>query len=151
MPSNEYTVGGKELARQLRELGAAAGPKLVRRAALQSLTPALRAARAAAPVGNPPYEGGKDPYPTRTYKGRLKTPGFAKRNVARKTLVRKDGKVIAMLGVRPEAFYAVQFIELGTSRIAKRPWLEPAFRSSIGAVDVAFRAKLKQFLDKAAR
>jgi len=56
-----------------------------------------------------------------------------------------------MLGVRPEAFYAIQFIELGTSKIPKRPWLEPAFRKSINDVDALFRQRLKLLLDKAAR
>jgi hypothetical protein len=55
-----------------------------------------------------------------------------------------------MLGVRPEAFYAVQFIELGTSKIPKRPWLEPAFRQSITAVDLRFQSEIKRLIDRAA-
>ena len=44
-----------------------------------------------------------------------------------------------MVGVRPEAFYAVSFIELGTSSIPKRPWLEPAFRASRGDINARMR------------
>lgn len=148
--ADDVARGYQEISRKLKQLKGAAGPRLVRKAASQSMRPAKKAAEAAAPVGNPPYNG-KDPYPTRTYKGRLKTPGFARRNVAIKSKTFRDGTVLAMLGVRPEAFYAVQFIELGTSAIPKRPWLEPAFRSSINEVDSLFRQKLKDLLDKAAK
>ena len=143
-------VGFKELSRQLDKLGdAVQAGKTLRRAALSSMLPALRAAQVAAPVGDPPYESG-DPYPVTSYTGRLRTPGFAKRNVARKAYVDNNG-VVVLLGVKPEAFYAVQFIELGTSKIPKRPWLRPSFRASIGAVDSRLRARLRDLLQKAVR
>lgn len=146
MPSD--IDGFKQLSRQLRELGAAPAGKVVRRAALSAMLPALREAQSRAPVGQPPYEG-KDPYPVRTYKGRLRTPGFAKRNVSRKAVLHDEGGVSVMLGVKPEAFYAIQFHEFGTSSIPRNPWLEPAFRASLPAVNARFRARLKQILDKA--
>ena len=141
-------IGFKELSRELDALGdAVQAGKTLRQAASQAMLPALRAAQRAAPVGTPPYEG-KDPYPVRSYKGNLRTPGFARRNVARKAYVDRDG-VVVLLGVRPEAFYAVQFIELGTSKIPKRPWLRPAFRSSVPAVDNRLRTRLRALLNKA--
>lgn len=124
---------------------------------MQGMLPALRNAQSNAPVGDPPYQVKGtdrfvDPYPVKTYKGRLRTPGFAKRNVARKAKLSKDRRTVTvMLGVRPEAFYAVQFIELGTSKIPKRPWLEPAFRRSIPELDSRFQERLKALIDKAAR
>jgi HK97 gp10 family phage protein len=124
---------------------------------MSAMLPALREAQQRAPVGNPPYTDKStgrqfDPYPTRTFKGRLKTPGFAKRSVARKSKLSRDGRTVnVMLGVKPEAFYAIQFIEFGTSRIPKNPWLEPAFRASIPAVDAKFQAELKKRIDKAAK
>jgi HK97 gp10 family phage protein len=72
---------------------------------------------------------GIDPHVT--YKGRVVTPGFAKRSlrvVAR--LDKKRGAAYALLGVRAEAFYAIQFVELGTSKMAAQPWLLPAFEQS---------------------
>jgi HK97 gp10 family phage protein len=93
-----------------------------------------------------------DPYPTKTYKGRLKTPGFVGRNMARKSLISRDKRtVVVMLAPRKEAFYAINFYEFGTSRNPPRPWLEPSFRSSIPQVDVRFRAQLKRLIDKAAK
>jgi HK97 gp10 family phage protein len=161
------TLGYKELSKQLAAMSDAVGGKALRSAAMSAMLPALRAAQKNAPVGNPPYSYGArrsvktrrtitartfDPYPVKTYKGRLRTPGFARRNVARKARISRDKRTVnVMLGVKPEAFYAVQFIELGTSRIPKQPWLEPAFRSSITEVDRRFRGQLKKLIDKAAR
>lgn len=149
------THGYRELSRQLKRMADAPRGKALRSAAMTAMLPALRAAQAAAPQGNPPYQyrgGSFDPYPIRTYKGNLRLPGFTSRSVARKSKLSRDkNHVRVLLGVKPEAFYATQFIELGTSRIPKRPWLEPSFRQSIGAVDSRFRFALKRLIDKAAK
>jgi HK97 gp10 family phage protein len=149
------THGYRELSRKLSAMGAAVGGKTLRSAAMSAMLPALRAAQAQAPKGEPPYQVGNrsvDPYPVKTHKGRLRTPGFASRNVSRKSRLSRDKRSVrVMLGVRPEAFYAIQFIELGTSRIPKRPWLEPAFRSSLPAVDSRLQSELKKRIDKAAK
>lgn len=149
------TRGYRELSRQLTAMGRAPGGKALRSAALSAMLPALREAQKSAPRGTPPYSvNGRsvDPYPVRTYKGTLRTPGFASRNVARKAKLSSGGRFVrVMLGVKPLAFYAVQFIELGTSKIPKRPWLEPSLRRSIPDVDKRFRLRLKALIDKAAR
>lgn len=149
-------TGYRQLSAQLSAMGKAVGGNTLRTAANRAMQEAKKTAQFVAPVGNPPYEvKGEnrtvDPYPVKSYTGRLRTPGFASRNVATKATLSKDRtSVRVMLGVRPEAFYAVQFIELGTSKIPKRPWLEPAFRRSIPAVDARFQAELKKLIDKAA-
>jgi len=67
----------------------------------------------------------------RTYKGRLVTPGFAKRSLkVVSTLDKRRGSASAILGVSSEAFYAIQFVELGTYKMAAKPWLRPAFNGS---------------------
>lgn len=151
------TFGYKELSAQLSEMGKSLGGAALRSAAMSAMLPALRAAQAAAPQGNPPYgpyaSKAKpfDPYPKKTYLGRRVAPGFASRNVARKSKLSSDKtKVLVMLGVYEEAFYAVQFIELGTSKIPKRPWLEPSFRASLPDIDSRFQERLKTLIDRAA-
>jgi HK97 gp10 family phage protein len=144
--------GFKELSRKLSKMGEAAGGKALRSAAMSSMLPAFKDAKANAPVGNPPFEGGKDPYPIKTYKGNLRVPGFAKRNVARKSRLSRDKrKANVYLGVKPEAFYAINFIEFGTATIAKRPWLEPSFRRSIPTVRARLSERLKKLIDKASK
>lgn len=149
-------LGFKDLSRQLSRLGAAAGGKALRNAANRSMLPALKAARTAAPVASPPYvydgHAPVDPYPRKTYKGRLVSPGFTARSVTRRSFLSRDRKTaVVILGVKPEAFYSLIFGEFGTSRQAAAPWLEPSFRSSIAAINNQFRRLLKANLDKAAR
>lgn len=150
--------GYRELSAQLNAMGAAAGGSALKSAAFASMKPAVAAAQALAPEANPPYgpyatrTTPLDPYPKKTYKGRMVTPGFAKRSVAiRAFLARTRDFVKVSLGVRREAFYAVQFIELGTSKIPKRPWLEPAFRGAIQAVDAQLQSRLRALIDRAAK
>lgn len=143
--------GARELSMRLSEMGQAAGGKALRSAVMGAALPALRAAQAAAPVGNPPYESG-DPYPKRTYKGRLVTPGFLRRSIRRVSRLSPDKTVATVsIGPRAEAFYGTQFIELGTSKIAKRPWLEPSFRASLPQINDRLRDRLKALIDKAAK
>lgn len=156
---SDSITGFAELTKQLSSMGQALGSRTLRSAALSAMLPAQKAARAAAPVGAPPYgpyplsrTTSLDPYPKKTYKGRLVTPGFTSRSVIRRAKLSTDKATARVaLGVKAEAFYALQFIELGTSTIPKRPWLEPSFRASIPAVNDALRAKLKARIDKAAK
>ncbi len=65
------------------------------------------------------------------YSGRVVAPGFAKRNILLRVKRRdSEHRVIGRLGVALEAYYAVQYVELGTSKMAAQPWLRPAFLSS---------------------
>lgn len=114
--------GLKKLLRQLKTLTRSDGGKALRRSARAAIQEPLQRARAAIPVGVDEH---------RTYKGRIVQPGFAKRSIrAIVTVSRDKKKVEAILGVKAEAFYAVQFVELGTTKTPARPWLRPAFQSS---------------------
>lgn len=110
-----------------RQLAALADPKATGKVLRSGVGSAMRTvvkkkAEALIPEGDEPH---------RTYKGRLVAPGFAKRSLRVKTYVSKDGqKAGAVLGVKKEAFYAVQFIELGTAYVPAKPWLVPAFEST---------------------
>jgi HK97 gp10 family phage protein len=74
------------------------------------------------PVGKVPHA---------TYKGNRVFPGFSKRSLRLFSRINKrNGTAEAIVGPRREAFYATQFVELGTSKMAARPWMRPAFESS---------------------
>lgn len=119
-----HIQGARTLSAQLSALGAIAGGKAARAAAVNAVKPAVAAARANAPVSDRNYL-------KKTYKGRPVAPGFLKRNIIARSTIAKDKRTIRVsIGPRKEAFYGTQFIEVGTSTIAKQPWLEPAFRSN---------------------
>lgn len=135
--------GVEVLTRQLRALGKLEDGKALRSAVREAIKPAQQMARAMAPVGQ---------YPHFTYKGRLVAPGFTKRSVRVEVSVSRDKQAaFADLGVRKEAFYALQFVELGTSRFPAHPWLVPAFEATQTKQEQGIAKGLSKAVDKAAQ
>jgi HK97 gp10 family phage protein len=100
-------------------------------------------ALATIPVGTVPHT---------TYKGRRVFGGFSKRNLRLLSFIeRRTGNVVAVVGPSREAFYATQFVELGTSKMAARPWLRPAFRASQSAVLSEVTGQIRRRLQRIAR
>lgn len=169
MPTFRNNVSGfEEITRQLSAMVDAAGGKILRSAVRSAMTVAKREAKAAAPVGDPPYfyagassgEAGYsygagesvDPYPRKTHKGLLVTPGFTSRSVILKTKLSRDKRTArALLGVEAQAWASVVLVELGTSTIPARPWLEPSFRRSVPQINARLKQQLRAKIDKASR
>ena len=87
----------------------------------------------------------------KTYKGRIVSSGFAQRSVRMIVTKFKNGKVAAVLGVRKEAFYVLQFWELGTSKLPSIPWLQPAFFSSRNEQIKGVGAVMKERIEQIAK
>lgn len=135
--------GVAELTRKLDALGKLEEGKALRAAVRAGIKPATERAKAMAPVGEVAHK---------TYKGRLVAPGFLRRSIRSVTKLSKDKqKATALLGVRAEAFYGVQFVELGTSRMPASPWLRPAFEATQTEQQKALAASLKKSVEKAAK
>lgn len=134
--------GAKELEAKLRALGAAVAVPIMRRAVRRAIKPALEKAENTIPVGSETH---------RTYRGRLVAPGFAKRSLRVVTRVSGDKtKISAALGVRKEAFYAVLFQELGTSKMAAHPWLRPALETTQSAQESILAEEIRAGIAKVA-
>ena len=139
----EQIKGLKELNKQLKQLGEAAGTKALRGAVGFALTPVVNLAKQNIPKGTEAHK---------TYKGRLVAPGFSSRNIFKKTRVDKQtGTVKGSIGAKDEAFYAVNFVEIGTSKMAARPWLRPSFKIKRREMISRFGAKLKKGIEKAVK
>jgi hypothetical protein len=144
MPT-EPVKGLRELSRKLSQLDAKSGGKILRSAAMRSTLPAFKAIKAAAPKSDRSF-------PHKTHKGRWVAPGFLSRSVARKSRLSRDKRTATvLLGVKPEAFYGLQFVELGTSKQRRQPWLEPNFRRSRHAVVARFGDIMRQKILQVAR
>lgn len=116
--------------------------KALRSALMSATLPVVKEARARAPLGKLPHK---------TYKGRIVSPGFLARSLGRKSRVNRDGTGVSVsIGVRNEAFYGVQFLELGTSKIPRRPWLVPSYEAKHREALDIFKARLKERIDKVA-
>lgn len=119
----ETIKGLKALEKKLKALDASTNRKILRAATKAALQPAARRAKQLIPKGSRGHK---------TYKGRLVAPGFASRNIVSFSFAISSG-VLAQLGVRKEALYATQFVEVGKSKKHKQrphPWLGPAFKQT---------------------
>lgn len=139
MPKYERIVGFDDLAKKLqtlsdvKEIGTA-----MKSAVGGAMRDTMKVAKGLMPEGKDPHY---------TYKGRLVAPGFARRSLRVITKVDKArGAVYALLGVRQEAFYIIQFVELGTSKMPAEPWLRPAFSSSKDANIRKFGEGMKEWI-----
>lgn len=142
-----------ELGRKLNRLSTTVAGKALRNATASAVLPAFKAIKAAAPVGN----GGH-----KTYKGRTVAPGFLKRSVRRKSRF-KNGKATVLIGVKPEAFYGVQFLDRGIEvdsrkgksiksyKISGRNWMKQSFIEKRREIESRFKQKMKAAIEKATR
>lgn len=134
--------GVKEATDAINELGAKFAVKELKGTVLGALEDVEHKARARMPRGTVPH---------RTYRGRLVSPGFAISTLHIETGTRKrDGAVWAALGVGREAFYEVQFQELGTRFHPAQPWLRPSFEESQDAMLAKIAAELRERAKNAA-
>ena len=121
-------IGVRELSVKLDKLSSKMRGSTLRKAANKAVKPVLAKARsnlASVIKHKPPLKLHK------TYKGRLVAPGFAERNIAAQVSISRDRRaVFARIGVKREAFHAINFLELNTSRRTGTPWLRPAFEST---------------------
>lgn len=122
-----YVEGTKELTEKLRELASPKEQAATLRAAVRApMAQVMKRAQTNIVRLSP---GKRQIH--KTYRGRLVTAGFALRSIRMIVKMSKDKQLAqAVLGVRAEAFYALQFFELGTAKIARQPWLQPAFYQS---------------------
>lgn len=135
--------GLRDLKRRLDALEQAAAGKALRGATRYAMVPVRDAAIQNAPVGVREHK---------TYKGRIVFPGFLSRSVKlRSKLSRDKNTAWAEVGVKHEAFYGVHFLEYGTSRIARRPWLRPAMDNNQHQAQQRLKERLKHLIDKARR
>jgi HK97 gp10 family phage protein len=136
-------LGVTKLSNKLKRLVDAAEPRQIRSAVSYALTPVVKAAKAAAPVGSVDHK---------TYKGNVAGAGYLSRNIKKSARVSRDKQVvIGSVGPSREAFYGTQFVEVGTRKLNKAPWLTPVFESNQAVMLDRFGDKLKERIKKAAK
>jgi HK97 gp10 family phage protein len=142
MANDGALIGASDLLKKLDALGALDNGNIIKGTVRAGMQPAKQAAITKIPVGTRLH---------RTYKGRLVAPGFAKRSIRVVVTSKTDsGNIAALLSVRAEAYYAVQFVERGTSKMKAQPWLRSAFFNTQNDQKAAMVAYLNKRLIKIA-
>jgi HK97 gp10 family phage protein len=141
----EVIAGLRDLQIKLKNMPDKVQNKILRNAATFAVNPLVQEAKRSVPVSDRNYLA-------RTYRGTLIAPGFGKRSIAKKVKLYQDGKFAkAMVGVKPEAYYLLQFVERGTSKQPKQPWLEPAYRKTRRKVLTRFQEQMKKKILESAK
>jgi len=142
MASDSRSITGlKELSDQLGKLQATIAAKALRQSVQNATLPATRAMKLAAPVGTVAH---------RTYRKRLVAPGFLKRSIRAISFI-KRGTASALIGVKREAFYGVQFVDRGTKKMGEKKWFKSVFESQRDAMESRLVEQLKAKIAKAIR
>ena len=136
--------GVKNLIGALNELGVSVAAKELKGTVVGALEEVEHKARARMPQGTEPHK---------TYRGRLVSPGFAISTLHIESgLNKRTGTAFALLGVGREAFYEVQFQELGTRFQVAQPWLRPSFVESedamLAGIGTELRDRIRKIADK---
>lgn len=140
MARDSRLEGVPELTAALNGFGVKVTARELRGTAKSALEIAEHRARANMPQGTEPHK---------TYRGRLVSPGYALSTLHIETkLDKRTGSAVASLGVGREAFYAVQFVELGTAHSPAQPWLRPAFTESEDEMLKAIATQLKERIER---
>lgn len=138
-------LGVKELLRKFDQLKLAGQEKVLRAAVRSAGNAVAKEARQRIPVGSIAH---------RTYRKNLVSPGFARRSIRVLTYVdKRNGRVGAVVGVRAQAYYATQFVELerGKSKVKGKPWLRPAFEATTERQISEFNRAFLRVINKVSR
>lgn len=149
---SNYLRGVPELTKKLAEYG----PKVTGQVLRSTVGQAMRSVRAAAEsnlAAMPSIQEERRAF-TKTYRGNIKTPGYAARHVVQEAYISADKQsATAVVGVTPEAFYAVAFVEFGVPHygVPPRPWLVPAYEANLSNVEQHVARTLERRIKSLAR
>lgn len=142
MATRSTLEGVATLTKQLIELGSLDNGNVLRGAVRAGMGPAFDRYIQMIPIGTEAH---------RTYRGLLVAPGFAKEHVKRATTVNGAKNVAScVLGVSKEAYYILQYVEVGTRYQKPQPNLRAAFSETRDAGEEKLRAYLQKAVIKAA-
>ncbi|HXI99565.1 MAG TPA: HK97-gp10 family putative phage morphogenesis protein [Gemmatimonadaceae bacterium] len=144
MAATRSTLEGvAALTKQLIALGKLDDGKALKMAVRAGIKETLKAAQAIAPVGTVPH---------RTYRGLLVAPGFSKSQLKIISTINSAKNIASgILSVSKQAYYVLQYWELGTRKQPAHPFLRQALSNARGNSESALRSSLERAVDRAAK
>lgn len=141
-----HMSGVAALTKQLIALGKMDDGKVLRDAVRTGMKPALARAKATIPVGKKPHRLGAK------FGKQLVNSGYAQSTLRVITTINDQKNIAsAIMSTRSSAFYAPQFVELGTRYQSAHPWLRPAFMSSRTDMEDGIKSTLQKWIEKTAK
>lgn len=139
-----FTLDGvAALTKQLDALGKLEDGKALRAAVRAGINEALKVAKTIIPVGTEPH---------RTYQGLLVNAGFARASLRIIATINAEKNIASgILGVRKAAYYALQYVELGTRYQKAQPWIRRALLEARDDAETKLRESLQKSVIKAAK
>lgn len=143
MATRSTLEGVAALTKQLNALSSLEEGRALRRAVKAGIKPALIRAQSLIAVGTQPH---------RLTNGLLVAPGYAKAALRTISTINAAKNIASgILGVRKPAFYALQFLEMGTRKMAAQPWIRRALLEARGECEEAFRDSIARSVERAAK
>lgn len=134
--------GVAALTKQLNALSSLEEGRALKRAVKAGIKPALTRAQEIIPVGSMPH---------RLSNGLLVNYGYAKAALRTISTINSAKNIASgILGVRKLAYYALQFVEMGTRKMPAQPWIRRALSESRSDCEEAFRASIQRSVERAA-
>lgn len=138
-----FTLEGvAALTKQLNQLGSLEEGKALKRCVKAGIDQALDRAKQIIPVGTEPH---------RLKNGLLVNFGYAKSTLHTISTINSAKNLASgILGVGKQAYYILQFVELGTRKMPAQPWIRRALLEARGNCELALRESLAESVAKAA-
>lgn len=142
MSDTRFTLEGvAALTKQLEQLGSLDNGAALKRCVKSGINEAFKVAQQIIPVGTKPH---------RLQNGLLVNYGYAKSALRTISTINSAKNVASgILGVRKQAFYILQYIELGTRKMRAQPWIRRALNDSRDDAEEALRRSLVVSINKA--
>ncbi len=143
MAQDKNLIGLGALISKFEDLGYMEDGKILRSATRAAMVPVRKAAADKLVEADRPYW-------LKYIHGYIE-PGYAKKHVREISFISQDKQVAtAMVGTNKTAYYALFFVELGTSKKPARQWLRPAFYQNQNLIKETLADKFKAFFAKVA-
>ena len=134
--------GLAQLTRQLNALASLEEGRALKRAVTAGIQPAFHRAQEIIPVGIQAH---------RLKNGLLVAPGYAKSQLATRSSINGAKNIASgLLSVLADAYYVLQFVELGTRYMPAEPWISRSLLETRDACEAAFVDSIAASVAKAA-
>lgn len=152
LSDTKHITGLAVLSKKLSQLTTLQEGKILKSSSKFAMAAALKRARVNIPVGGKVGRSGRVTVSHLTYDGKRVQAGFAKSQLRTAAFVNKEGTIGgALLTTTKQAFYAINFVELGTRYQLPQPWIRKSLLEARSDVEDRLASKIAEGINKIAK